>query len=287
MRTRLWTLLFVVTLLAGLTLASCGPGSSGPQAGTPQWYWQSAQETYAAGDYEKAQANLEQVAKSDSENKDQAALWRATLSAGLARGYMELGNTLEEVVKHDSSLAGDFTVRIQDYRRDARRHAISFTESIGMLRKIAEAQPAIKLQFPFPAGSANEAPALVSLKKGEKVPPPQIDAAVGYTLKRGVLLQAAQMAGARGDATKAQAQFQSGAAEVPKLVFLQALGKSLYDVSALFSKDQLNEPKIQKVMLESALQCLGPALETEDAALKKQTEEIKKEIDKEAAKSKA
>jgi hypothetical protein len=39
-------------------------------------------------------------------------------------------------------------------------------------------------------------------------------------------------------------------------------------------------------MLDGALQCLGPVLETEDAQLKKQTEEIKKEIDKEAAKLK-
>lgn len=287
MRTRLWTPLFVVIVLTGLTLASCGSGSSGPQAGSPAWYWQAAQETYASGDFEKSVAHLEQVAKSEGENKDQAALWRATLSAGLARGYMELGNTLSEVMKEDKSLAGDFTVRVQDFRRNARRHAISFTESIGALRKIAEAQPAVKLQFPFPAGSANEAPALVSLREGEKVPPPQIDAAVDYTLKRGLMVQAAHMAGAGKDVAKGQAQFASGAAEVPRLVLLQALGRSLYDVSALFGNEQLHEPKIQKVMLDSALQCLTPALEAEDAQLKQQAEEIKKEIDKQADKTKA
>lgn len=286
MWTRLWTPLFVVTVLTGLTLASCGSGSSGPQTGSPAWYWQAAQETYASGDYEKTLAHLEQVAKGESENKDQAALWRAMLSTGLARGYMELGNTLAGVVKDNPSLAGEFTVRIQDFRRNGRRHAISFTESIGTLRKIAEAQPAVKLQYPFPTGSANEAPALISLREGEKVPPTQIDAAVDYTLQRGLLLQAAQMAGAGSDVAKAQGQFQSGAAEVPRLVFLHALGKSLYDISALFSNDQLHEPKIQKVMLESALQCLGPALEAEDAQLKQQAEEIKKEIDKQAEKLK-
>jgi hypothetical protein len=283
---RLWTSLFVVAALAGLTLASCGSGSSGPQTGTPAWYWQAAQETYANGDWEKTLAHLEQVAKGDTENKEQAALWRAVLATGLARGYMELGNTLADVVKDEPSLADDFTVRIQDYRRNARRHAISFTESIGALRKIAEAQPTVKLQFPFPSGSANEAPALVSLKEGEKVPATQIDAAVDLTLKRGLLLQATQMAGARSDVAKAQGQFQAGAAEVPRLVFLQALGKSLYDISALFSNDQLHEPKIQKVMLDSALQCLAPALAAEDAQIKQQTEEIKKEIDKQADKLK-
>jgi len=286
MRTRLWTPLFMVPVLIGWTLASCGSGSSGPQTGSPAWYWQAAQETYANGDYDKTLAHLEAVAKSESENRDQAALWRATLATGLARGYMELGNTLEDVVKDNPSLAGEFTVRIQDFRRNARRHAISFTESIGALRKIAEAQPTVKLQFPFPSGSANEAPALVSLKEGEKVPPTQIDAAVDYTLQRGLLLQAALMAGAGSDVAKAQGQFQPGAAEVPRLVFLQVLGKSLYDISALFSNDQLHEPKIQKVMLDSALQCLAPALEAEDAQLKQQSEEIKKEIDKQAEKMK-
>jgi hypothetical protein len=278
--------LFVVTVPAALILASCGSGSSGPQVGTTEWYWQAAQETYAAGDYEKAQEHLEQVAKGEGENKDQAALWRATLSAGLARGYIEVGNALADAVKDDKSLAGDFTVRIQDFRRNARRHAINFTESIGMLRKIGEAQATVRLQFPFPSGSANESPVLISLRDGEKIPPPQLEAAVGYTLKRGLLLQAAQMAGAGDDVAKGQAAFESGAAEVPQLLFLHALGKSLYDVSALFSNEQLHEPKIQKVMLESALQCLGPALEAEDAQLKQQTEEIKKEIDKEAEKLK-
>jgi hypothetical protein len=279
--------LFVATVLAGLTRAACGSESSGPRAGTPQWYWQAAHETYATGDYEKTQEHLDQVAGGDNEHKDDAVLWRASLTAGLARGYMELGNTLSEVMKGDPSLAADFTVRVQDYRRSARKHAISFTEAVGALRKIAEAQPAVKLQFPFPSGSAIEAPALISLKEGQKVPPTQIDDAVAYTLKRGLLLQATQMVGAGKDVAKAQSMFQAGAPEVPKLAFLQSLGRSLYDVSALFSNDQLHEPKIQKVMLDSALQCLGPALEAEDAEVKKQAEETKKEIDKQAEKQKA
>ena len=145
---------------------------------------------------------------------------------------------------------------------------------------MAEAQPTVKLQFPFPDGSANESPSLISLKDGQKVPPTQIDAAVEYTLKRGLVLQAAAMVGAGDDVAKAQGQFQSGAAEIPQLVFLQALGKSLFEISALFGKEQLHDPKIQKVMLDSALQCLGPALEAEDAQLKQRAEEIKKEIEK-------
>ena len=280
MRTRLWTMSFMVAALAGLVSTSCSSGPSGPRAGTPEWFWQAAQETYAAGDFEKAQADLEEVAKSDNENKEQAALWRASLSAGLARGYMELGNALAQAMKEDPKLAEEFTVRVQDFRRDARRHAINFTESIGTLRKMAAAQATVKLQFPFPAGSANESPSLISLKDGQKVPPTQIDAAVEYTLKRGLLLQTAEMAGAGDDVAKAQGQFQSGAAEIPQLVFLQALGKSLFEISALFGKEQLHDPKIQKVMLDSALQCLGPALEAEDAQLKQRAEEIKKEIEK-------
>ncbi len=282
MRIRLWTPLFVVAALAGALSTSCSSGPSGPRAGTPEWFWQAAKETYAAGDLEKTQTDLEEVVKSDNENKDQAALWRACISAGLARGYMEMGNTLAGAMKDDPKLVDDFTVRVQDLRRNARRHAINFTESIGVLRKIAEAQPTVKLQFPFPDGSANESPSLISLKEGQKIPPTQIDAAVDYTLKRGLVLQAAAMVGAGDDVAKAQAEFQSGAAEIPRLVFLQAMAKSLYEVSALFGREQLHDPKIQKVMLDSALQCLEPALEAEDAQLKQHAEEIKKEIDKEA-----
>jgi hypothetical protein len=90
------------------------------------------------------------------------------------------------------------------------------------------------------------------------------------------------MAGLGSDVAKAQSMFESGEVQVPKLVFLQNLGKSLYEISALFGSEQLHEPKIQKVMLDNALQCLAPALEAEDADLKQQAMLVKEEIDKES-----
>jgi hypothetical protein len=282
MRMRLWTPLFVVTVLTGLTLMSCSSGGGGPQAGSPAWYWQAAQETYASGDYEKAQQHLKEVADGESEYKEQATLWRASILGGLARGYMESGNALAEAMEEDESLTGTFTVKIQGLRRDARRHAISFTESIGGLRKIGDQQPNVALRFPFPKGSANESPTFQGLREGQKFAAAQIDEAISYTLQRGLLLQTAQMAGSGGDAAKAQSMFESGEVQVPKLVFLQNLGKSLYEISALFGSEQLHEPKIQKVMLDNALQCLAPALEAEDADLKQQAMLVKEEIDKES-----
>lgn len=282
MRMRLWTLLFVVIGLAGLTLAACSSGGGGPQAGSPEWYWQAAEETYASGDYEKAQQHLKEVADGESEYKEQAALWRAAISGGLARGYMELGNALADAMEEEESLAGVYTVRVQDFRRNARRHAINFTESVGLLRKIAEQQPDVALRFSFPTGSANESPTVAGLREGEKFSEEQINAAIDHTLKRGLLLQTAQMVGAGEDVAKAQGAFESGEAKVPQVVFLQNLGKSLYEISALFGSEQLHEPKIQKVMLDSALQCLGPALEAEDETLKEQATLIKQEIDKES-----
>jgi hypothetical protein len=94
------------------------------------------------------------------------------------------------------------------------------------------------------------------------------------------MLQTAAMAGAGEDVAKAQGMFESGG-EVPQLVFLQSLGKSLFDLSALFSNKQLNEPNVRKVMLSSALQCLAPSLESADPALKQQAEEMQKTIEKE------
>ena len=285
MRTRLLTLCAAL-LLVSILWASCGSGSGGPQVGTTEWYWAAAKETFTAGDFEKAQEHLKQVATADGEHKVQAALWRAMLVGGLARGYMEMATALSDAIKENHSLAATFTVRVQDYRRNARRHAIDFVESVGPLRKIVEAQPTTKLEFPFPSGSATESPVLVSLSKGEKISAAQIDGAVDYSLRRGLLFQAAEMAAVNEDIAKAQSLYGAGAVEVPKLVFLQSLGKSLYDLSALFNDKNLNDPKIAKVMLESALQCLGPSLEAEDAQLKQQSEEIKKEIDKQTGRLK-
>jgi hypothetical protein len=199
---------------------------------------------------------------------------------------MEAGNACQDAMEAAESRRDQFLPRVQQYRRDARRHAVSFTESVGVLRGIGQDATAVRLDFPFPGGSANESPIFATIRDGQAVSQEQLDSAVSHTLRRGLLLQVAALAGAGEDAAAAQSLFASGPAEIDRLAYLHGLAKTLLDISALFGSAQLNEPKIQKVILDSALSCLEPVLAATDEKAKGEAEKTKSEIDKQASKLK-
>jgi len=275
-----------VLVCCGL-LACSGGGSGGPRLGTPEWYWAAAQETFEAADYVKTQEHLEQVVKSDLDVKQQAAVWRTLVLAGLARGYMELGDAYAETVEKNPRMTAQFQIPIQEYRRVARRHAIELTESMSTLRKLIAGSEQVSFDFAFPAGSPNVSAVLTQLKAGQNPPPNQLLDAEKETLKRGILLEASGMVGAGEDVNRARTLFDTRPVAVASADFLWALGDSTYSLSDLFEQKRLNEPQVRKVMLQNALDCIGPALEAQDKKRKEQAEKLKKEIEQQQGKLKA
>jgi len=278
---------------AGLVLVCCGllacsgGDSGGPRLGTPEWYWAAAQETFEAADYVKTQEHLEHVVNSDLDVKQQAAVWRTLVLAGLARGYMELGDAYAETVEKNPRMTAQFQIPIQEYRRVARRHAIELTESMSTLRKLIAGSEQVSFDFAFPAGSPNVSPVLTQLKAGQNPPPNQLLDAEKETLKRGILLEASEMVGAGEDVNRARTLFDTRPVSVASADFLWALGDSTYSLSDLFEQKRLNEPQVRKVMLQTALDCIGPALEAQDKKRKEQAEKLKKEIEQQQGKLKA
>ncbi len=76
---------------------SCGPAGPPPPApGTPEFNWLRAQEAFKAGDYDKANDLLVEVAESESELAARAQPWALVTSLGLATAYMELADKLNQ-----------------------------------------------------------------------------------------------------------------------------------------------------------------------------------------------
>ena len=84
------TQLLLFGAMAGLlTAVSCSQGPEPPRPGTPAFIWNAAQSTYHAGDYVKANENLQQLVRSDNEYTVRARPWAIIMSAGLAHAYAE------------------------------------------------------------------------------------------------------------------------------------------------------------------------------------------------------
>jgi hypothetical protein len=273
---------FLLVGLIAFTACSTEEGAGGPKRGTAEWYWSEAETEFAKGDYEDAIKALDVVAGADSELKQRAMIWMLTIHGGLARGYKDLGKAYAEGVQKLEKAEPALVNKMNQYRRDARQHTIAFTEGIGNLKKVLADSQTVALQFPFPEGKAEPSEALAKLADGDMPNPAQLETATPYTVQRGLVLQAADLAGADQDAEKARGVFASSSPAVPVSVFMLGLADSLWELSDLFGREQLNQPDIQGALLNNALDCLKPAVEqapAEGAEMTAEQQDLKKKAE--------
>jgi hypothetical protein len=226
----------------------------------------------------KTQEHLGRLLDADSPFKARAAAWRAVVLGGLSRGHKELGEAYATGVQEKEARAKEFQNPIQQNRRDARQYAIELTESLGKISQALQGSDKVTLEFPFPTGSPNPSPVLGVIRGGEAPPQNQQIEAAMETIKRSILLQTTEMVGDGEETNRARTKFESGPVEISRTEFDFRLGQTLFAISGLFERKQLNEPQVRKILLERSLSLVGGALEASDEALKKQAEELHKEI---------
>src|SRR4051812_4237148 len=127
-------------LLGGAVLAaaalqfSCS-SETGPQPGTPAFYWSAAKENFATNDFAKTTQSLEKIAASENDYTARAQAWLLVLTAGEIRGYMDLADGLEASVRAKHADPGGFRKYISNSRSAAGRLSYQFAETFMKFQK--------------------------------------------------------------------------------------------------------------------------------------------------------
>ena len=253
-----------------LTLISC---ATGPAPNTPPWFWQAAQDTYRMGDYLKAIDHLEPLIAPGGEFTERAQPFRLVLTAGLARGYMDLAEAFEAGARMNERAATEFRRRMNVYRSQANRRAMNFAESFLAFEK-AGPGASIPIAFPYPSGNPLPVAELTKAGQGIALSETELATAERRAVERAILMTACTAVGAEDDTAKAQQVFSGQNVTVPKETFLLAMAKQLHALSQLYTPAKMNEPDKLKLLNERALEALRSLPET--AETKSLVEKIEK-----------
>ena len=244
-------------------LISCSQAPSGPEKGTPGFYWKAAHDTFVAGDYTKTLEHLDQILASQNDFTARAVPWSLVISSGMAAGYTDLAENFVAGSRANRKDPEPFRRQVRVFRELANRQALQFAETYGKLEKIPGDN--IPLAFPMPKGSAAQVATLARVAAGILVPQAEQDTAQEAAVQRGVLLAACKAAGAPNDVARTEQVLKSADPQVPKGTFLFAMAQALYDNSQLYTNDKLDQPQKMEAMLTRAESALKSAPDTKDA----------------------
>jgi hypothetical protein len=242
-------------LLLWLPLTSCSTGPQKPKQGTPAFYWDAAKETLAKRDYLKTTEHLRRVIRTENEFTQRAAPFRLAVASGLAQGYLDIATDLQKGVKASKLPPAALRKTMADYRLLAETRSLEFAETFILYVKSPK-QENVLLDFPFPQVATGEIAERSQIQGGAVLSPEVMTAVERRMIERSVPEGVAASVGAPGDIAKARAAFQSGSAQVPREVFMQAMVDSLYQQMGMFSRAVLNKPDRLFVFANQGLEAL-------------------------------
>lgn len=257
------SLIGLLTVAMILMLAACSTGPTAPEKGTPEFYWQAANETFLAADYLKTADHLEHIVNSQNAFTARALPWKLVLTSGLANGFMDLADNYEYGARANKANPAPFRRRVSDYRGMAGRLSLQFAETF--LKFLDNKDPEIVLAFPFPTGSSGQVVALTKIGNGIFPTEAEADTVQTRTLERTVLHAVAAAVGAGEDTAKARALFQGADVKVPRATFVLAMATALYNQSQLYGPRKLDTPEKTKLFASHALDAAKTLPETKES----------------------
>ena len=260
--TTAWIAFLAAVCLLG---AACSGGEVGPRQGTPEWFFHAAKDNYATGDYTKTVEQLKDAMKAEGETGAMAAVWRFALTGGLAVGYDDLADAFVTGMEANDAMTDAFQPSINDYRRRTRINAIEFAEGVGPIKKMVDAGGMVSLDVPLPEGNGSMSPILGSIENGNKVVESQISAMEDQTLTRGIFSVLSTLAGDR-EFSKLTQEGSAGSVQASAEEVGFGVARILLDMSIMFDREGLNDPKIRTHVLTLAQQWAEPHLENEEFA---------------------
>ena len=269
------------TLLATaiLSIVSCSDSGGPPplRTGTPAYYFQTAKDSYAKGDYLKATEWLDKITKS-SKNEFTGRAWtfRLLLESGLIAGYSELADNYEYGRRSNKDNPTPFIKKVSEYRGMATRMTMPFGEHYAEYARSAP-EPQVEIDFPFPAtGTTTKPPQLSNIAQGRAPDQGSVDAALSGMLSRGVVMAICDTLSAKDDAAKGRAALQTLPAKVPRGAFELVLAKTLYQSALLHGSKYSGAPAVQEFLCQQGLNAMSAVTDTS-----KGTKELKANLEKE------
>lgn len=249
---------FTLCIPITLMLAGC---SSGPEEGTPAFYWAAANDNFGQGDYAKTDEQLQRIMNhSDNDFTARAAAWDLVINAGLARGYMQLANAFDDGALANKANQLPLHRQANVYRSMAERLAIGFGEAFPKFEQRSAKDATVALAFQVPPGSIDEPPLLKRAAAGNPPAAGELDGLEKKTADRNVLMAICEAAGAPNDLNKARDLFKAGPVSVQRPVFLFAMANNLFTISKLYD----NDPDKLKYFLTHAQEVLKSVPESKE-----------------------
>jgi hypothetical protein len=253
-----------VLLAATFIEVSCGASSNLPKPGSPASYWASASAAYRAGDFVKADEELQRVLTADSEFTARARAWDMVISGGLSQGYSALSDTYETGARNNRQNPLPYRKRVSELRALSGNMSLQLAEDVHKF--LAENKDAtVAMAFAYPAGAAAEPAGLTRVAKGlfaQEAEQQQLQTAM---LQRGVVLAVCAASGSGEDSAKTLQMFQAGEVKVPRETFLFAAAKMLESGSDVFGVKKQDLPNKLKIVLQEATSALKAIPSTKDS----------------------
>lgn len=263
---------------AALCLLACGSDGPPPvRTGTPPYYWQSAKDASAKGDFPKAIDWLDKITKlNKNDYSERAWTFRLLLGSGLITGYKELAENYEYGQRSSKDNPTPFIKKVTEYRGAASRMALQYGELYAEYDKTGPGAETV-IDFPFPAaGATSKPPQLGEIAQGRVPSEDAVAAAQSGMLARGVVLGICETAGAKGDAAKGRAAMQTLPLKVPRGAFELVIAKTLFAAAQLHNGKNQGNPAVQEFLVKQALKAMGSVTDTG-----KDAKELKTNLDKE------
>ena len=252
-----------VAVLCLLGMA-CAGGDSGPPEGSPEWNMNAAIDNHAIPEYVKVVEQLKQAMNAEGELGQRATLWRAAITAGLARGYDELAGAFVEGMEANEARVEEFQPIVNDYRRRTRVNAIEFSEGVGKIKEILDAQESVALDFPLPEGNGTPSTVLSTIKVGNRVDA-ELPATEDTTLAWGIFSVLSDFTGGT-DAAGLIDSAAGGGIQADSAQTAFGVARILLDISIMFDREGLDDPRVRKFIFEMSEKWAEPHLENEEWA---------------------
>ena len=254
-------------LLLALTLAlmSCSSGPPPAQKGTPPYYWQAAQETFAAGDYLRTNDHLSQLVRTENEFTARAYPWLLVLDCGIAKAYMDLGDAFEGGARQNKTSPAPFRKQMSDFRTKSNSVVLQFVEQF-LKYAGSNKDEKIPLAFPFPTGNAMPVMELSKAGAGILLQEGEFANAQKRAIERAVLMAASRAVGAPENPAKAREVFKAASPAVPRATFLLAMANAIFEQSQIYGPRKMDHPDRLKMLLKHAGDTLAPLPESKEKA---------------------